>query len=546
MTLVADDRCVLCTPGRPPRHRLTLCSACPATHGPRILSTLSILLGYLIPRASLGVNRAIVTAAPTLQGRLEMLAELTAGHRYRGPRPRLADLDRELASLHLSGVSERVATTHPRRARPTCGHVDRIVAGIVHDARYCEYCWRRTPQTRRPCVRCGLLDHTNRDGLCKACRAADAIEDLFGRDLERRRPDQLPLRVHLRASRPPYILRVIKSRDVWEKLERVVALPAPIGHDSIDALGNAAATAHIRSLLVSVGVLSARDEHAVKLQQWAHPQFRALPHRADELAITVFLRWNQARRRRGPNTTVTQAANDKRELRIILDFITFLNKRSQTITTATQADLDLWVTTASADAFRIRGFLRWFASSHTNRQLTPPAPERLDFRIGGSLGAQNEAVLLRAFTDHDLDPRLKLAIVLITVYGVRTHRVANLHVRDLRAKDRPQIRLGSAWLDLPPATASWIHDIKARPRRARRDSSEWLFAGYRHGRPISPSSLAATLRQLGLSPGRAHQASIANIISQVPPVVAARLLGVSPGTASEWHGLIANTRMALR
>ncbi len=342
MTRAVDDRCVLCTPGRPPRHRLTLCSACPATHGPRILSTLSILLGYLIPRASIGLSRAIVTAAPTMQARLESLAELTVGYRYQGLRPRLADLDRELARLRLPGVTERVATTHPPRARPTCGHAERIVAGIVHDARYCEYCWRREPQTKRPCVRCGLLDHANRDGLCKACRATDAIEDLFGRDLERRRPDLLQLREHLRASRPAYILRVIKSRDVWEKLERVIALPAPISHDSIDTLGTTAATAHIRSLLVSVGVLPDRDEHAVKLQQWAHTQFRALPHRADELAITVFLRWNQARRRRRPRTTVSQAANDKRELRLILAFIAFLNLRSQTITTATQADVDAW------------------------------------------------------------------------------------------------------------------------------------------------------------------------------------------------------------
>ncbi|MGG7465600.1 hypothetical protein [Plantibacter sp. YIM 135347] len=118
------------------------------------------------------------------------------------------------------------------------------------------------------------------------------------------------------------------------------------------------ATAHVRSLLVSVDVLPPRGEHAVKLQHWAHAQFRALPHRADELAVTVFVRWNQKRRRRGPRTTATQAANDRRELRIILAFIAFLNQRSRTVVTATQADLDAWMATASADAFRIRGFLR--------------------------------------------------------------------------------------------------------------------------------------------------------------------------------------------
>ena len=47
-------------------------------------------------------------------------------------------------------------------------------------------------------------------------------------------------------------------------------------------------------------------------------------------------------------------------------------------------------------------------------------------------------------------------------------------------------------------------------------------------------------------PSRAHQASSANIISQVPPVVAARLLGVALSTAADWHGLIANTRTSMR
>jgi len=546
VTADADERCVLCTPGRPSRERLTLCTECPRVHGPRILSTLSTLLGYLVPHASVGLSRAIVTASPSMLSRLELLAELTAGHRYRGPRPRLQALDDELAALGLPRVVDRVTAAHLKGARPTCGHPGRVVAGIVHDRRFCEYCWRRAPQTRRACVRCGRLDHTNRDALCKTCRAADAIEVLFGPDLTRRRPDLLPLRAHLLRSRPQYILLMTKTRDVWGKLERVIALPAPLSHDSIDTLGTTAATAHVRSLLVSVGVIPARDEHAVQLQQWAHARFRALPHRADELAVTTFLRWNQTRRRRGSTTTVTQAANDKRELRIILAFIAFLNQRSRTVVTATQADLDAWVATASADAFRIRGFLRWCASSRTNRHLIPPTKERLSFQIGGSLGVQNEDALHRAFTDPDLDPRLKLAIVLITVYGIRTHRIASLHLRDLRAKPRPQVRFGRDWLELPPSSESWVDAALTGPRRARRDTGEWLFPGYRYGRPLSPSSLAATLRELGLSPGRAHQASIANIISQVPPVVAARLLGVSPDTASEWHNLIANTRMAMR
>lgn len=546
MTTDADQRCVLCTPGRPPRQRLTLCIECPRIHGPRILSTLSTLVGYLIPHASLGLGRAIVNAAPTAFARLELLAELTAGHRYRGPRPGLQSLDHELSALGLPRVSERVAAAHPLRSSPTCAHPDRTVAGIVHDARYCEYCWRRAPQTRRPCVRCGRLDHTNRDGLCKPCRAADAIERLFGPNVERRRPELLPLQAHLHASRPQYILQAIKAGGVWGTLERLIALPAPLTHESIDTLATPAATAHVRSLLVSVGVLPARDEHAAKLQRWAQAHLSALPHRADQLAVTVFIRWNQTRRRRGPHTTVTQAANDKRELRIVLDFIHFLNQRSQTIATATQTDLDLWMTTAATDSFRIRGFVRCCASSRINRYLIPPTKERHSFQIGGSLGAENEAALHKAFTDASLDPRIKLAIVLIIVYGIRTHRIVNLRLRDLSSDGRHRVRLGRDWLELPPAVAPQIRTIHANASLAHHSADAWLFPGYRHGRPLSPSTLAANLRQLGISPARAHQASTANIISQVPPIVVARLLGVSPSTASDWHSLIANTRTAIR
>lgn len=51
------------------------------------------------------------------------------------------------------------------------------------------------------------------------------------------------------------------------------------------------------------------------------------------------------------------------------------------------------------------------------------------------------------------------------------------------------------------------------------------------------TSLAARLKKLGVEPAVAHQASSAAIITQVPPAVAARILGISITTASNWHKL---------
>ena len=52
-----------------------------------------------------------------------------------------------------------------------------------------------------------------------------------------------------------------------------------------------------------------------------------------------------------------------------------------------------------------------------------------------------------------------------------------------------------------------------------------------------PASLATKLRAIGVSPRQAHQAAAASLITQVPPAVIARLLGVSLTTAAAWYAL---------
>lgn len=89
--------------------------------------------------------------------------------------------------------------------------------------------------------------------------------------------------------------------------------------------------------------------------------------------------------------------------------------------------------------------------------------------------------------------------------------------------------------------AEILADVPIRHRVGgdRRDDT-WLFSCYRHDVHIVPSSLAAALRGLGVSPARAHQASAAAMITQVPPAVVARLLGMSVRTAAQWHAIAAS------
>jgi hypothetical protein len=67
-----------------------------------------------------------------------------------------------------------------------------------------------------------------------------------------------------------------------------------------------------------------------------------------------------------------------------------------------------------------------------------------------------------------------------------------------------------------------------------------LFPGYRHGDHPLLSSLTAKLRA-SVSRLLAHQVATAAIITQVPPAVVARLVGVSISAAAQWHYLGAST-----
>ncbi|PVE14620.1 hypothetical protein DDA93_15845 [Arthrobacter sp. Bz4] len=395
-------------------------------------------------------------------------------------------------------------------------------------------------------MRCNELDHLNRPGLCKRCRATDAINELFSEVVLLRRPELLPVRNHLMAADGHYLLQLIKSRKTWRVLSTVVSLPDTARHEDLDQLGAARSVNQVRSLLVDLGALPERDEYLHRLQKWTTDQIAAIPHSADQLALQQFVRWcHQRRPRKGP-TTNTQAANDKRELRLIFSLLSHLNAAEQTASTATQEHLDAWAVNAPRDAFRVRGFIRWCAKTGTNRFLTPPDYPRLSFRIGGSLGPGNESALQSALSDQNHDPRMALALLLNVVYGIRVHRIVALQLADLSITDGiASIQLGSVRLDLPAAATAWVDVILAGRIDKRRfggaaHDETWIFPGYRHGNHQLASSLAARLRKLGVEPAVAHQASSAAIITQVPPAVAARILGISITTASNWHKLTGN------
>ena len=222
------------------------------------------------------------------------------------------------------------------------------------------------------------------------------------------------------------------------------------------------------------------------------------------------------------------------------------NEQGATTAQANQAMLDQWTLAATA-AFRARRFLMWCDHIGINRALVPPPYARAGVGSGGAVTPGNEGALRRAMSPgSEMSSRMRLAVLLNVVYAIRVHRIAALRRDTLRIVDgQPVIRLGSIDLELPLDSLEWLESIAGGVTMRRRfggsdQDGGWVFPGYRHGQHMVPSSLAAKLRALGVTPMNAHQASTAAIVSQVPPAVVSRLLGVSVRTATKWHEAAGN------
>jgi integrase len=426
-------------------------------------------------------------------------------------------------------------------APATCVHGGKAVA-VLPTGRYCDWCYRNAPEFLCPCNRCGAEDHLNRDQLCRECRASDAIDAVFNEATLHAQPKLKALRDHLRLADARYVLLFRRRSNAWKLISQVAALRKTVTHAHLDSMGTPRSVSQVRSLLVHLEVLEERDEYVVAFERVAATELAKLTHRSDRLALELFIRWRQQRRRSAGPLTSTQASNDRNELRLLVSLISAFNADGDSVATGRQQTLDRW-TRDTLSPFRARRFLTWCRITGINKNLTPPPYRRTEFSLGGTSTEANETALKLMLTEERHAPRIRLAVLLTVVYGIRAHRIAALRRDSFRiVNGTAVIVLGTIDLTLPAAATPWVEEIlrdvpiKHRVGGSRRDDT-WLFPGYRHGDHMLPSSLTVKLRALGVSPARAHQVATAAIITQVPPAVVARLLGVSVSTAAEWHYL---------
>lgn len=153
--------------------------------------------------------------------------------------------------------------------------------------------------------------------------------------------------------------------------------------------------------------------------------------------------------------------------------------------------------------------------------------------------------------DLQVAPATRLSAALILLFGVRPHQITGLRLADVdRHGAKIHIRFGSEPLLLPEKIAELAAEV-CQERRASRmisvaEDDEWLLPGTRPGYALSPAALTKRLRLIGVSPQPARTGAMVSLAQELPPVILARLTGLSITNAIRWTEAVAasNARYA--
>jgi hypothetical protein len=361
------------------------------------------------------------------------------------------------------------------------------------------------------------------------------VDDLLGTDSAGQwRPLAAALK---RVASPVYLLRWLSDRPTGQLLRRLAAEARPISHRLLDDLLARAEVHYLRRILVRAGILPG---------PWLDQRLaQCLPGHAQ--LVRPFARWfllHRAGRTAQARGYTPQASYKLRShLLAVREFLAWLDSRGLDLRTASQADIDAWLTTGpKSRRYRVRGFLDRARQRGSAGELSIPGRSARYQPLRPLPDDQVWTQLRRCLHDPNVPLDVRVAGALILLFGTTVTRLVRLNVDAVVVGDgQVHLRLGRAPLLLPPpvdelatglAQAPVEHSAFAEPF----GPSRRLFPGRAPGHPIRAPALRARLARNGITPVPGRHAAILALVTDLPTPVVADLLGVSHKTAIRWAG----------
>ena len=458
-------------------------------------------------------------------------------------------VDCSICGRHAPGVIS-TATGQPwcyacskRRARCVgCGAI-RLVRGGKLAAPLCATCTRPDPSFWHTCPGCG--EHTvHRRRTCGRCALRQRLEQLLGCDEDGGiHPRLRALHEHLAGhERPDTVLTWLNKDNASAILGELATGQRPLTHAGLDELPDSKPLQHLRSVLVAVGALPARDEQMTRLENWITATITVREDADERQLLHRYATWHVLRRLRRrvreASTTNGQAIAARRKITAAIALLDWLETQDRTLATAGQGDLDTWLASGTRSATDAGNFVRWARK----QKLT-----RLEFaatRWHGPTGVIDTETrwsqARRLLHDDTLQPEGRVAGLLVLLYAQTAAAISRLtldHVQTSNSETR--LRLGREPVTLPEPVDALVREL-VNTRRGHavlgdQGTSRWLFPGGRPGHPISAARLAERLRELGIQAGPSRSAALFQLATDLPAAMLARMLGIHIAVAATWQ-----------
>lgn len=479
-------------------------------------------------------------------------------------RARCHECSRQKESCALCGTQDRAATRNDqgiaicgrcsRKPEPCsdCGR-HRIVVGRAQGKPLCDYCYPKDPVSFRDCGRCGRHENLQVADLCQRCAANDELERLVPLEVRANSPVAQAIHDLCLDAKPQSVLAARRNSSMG-LLRSVMDSQVIPTHEFLDDAGADQATRAVRSLLVDAGLLPYRDNNLARFEEWIIRTAQRITDPQQRAAFVQFARWRHVRELRKRTSPVHSSltTSRRRELRLVMELLEWLQHQNRVLVSLTQSDVDRWRASGSAERHRVKPFLAW---AHANGMVRSIEILR---KPGSALDVAGTPVDERVHLLHGiLDPgctlpvAVRFASALVLLFGAGPQQIVELRVSDISAIDeRVYLKLGNEPLLLPDALvdlAIGTQQNRKAPRLfAPTRDTDWLFPGIRTGYPLAASTLIGSMKLLGVSASRGRTGAMAALAQELPPAILARLTGNSTATAVRWSNAVAasNARYA--
>jgi hypothetical protein len=435
-----------------------------------------------------------------------------------------------------------------------CGAFEPIYAG-TRDAPLCARCCNPDPGFWNRCPVCEQTWQL-RTSACQRCSLSRSIADLLSDGTGRVSQDLAPLHHALTAVERPatvqdWLTRRPQARALLSDLGRD---QRPLTHEVLDEMPAGKTVAHLRSVLVAVGALPARDERLLKLERWIAGLLQARDDPQQQQRILHgYAIWHLLRRLRqrlgsaarpagiAGHTSPREYDNVRRHVLAAVNLMDLLAGHGLTLATLNQAHLDTWLACRRFTYPKeTRHFIRWAAArKHAHGLAVTEERRRTTARVPHDTERRWDDAR-RLLHDSSLRLHDRVAGLLVLLYAQSLPDIASLTTGHIRGNGTEvTIMLGTVPVTLPGPMASLVRQLAAtQPGHAtigRPDTGPWLFPGGRPGHPLDARRIGERLKNIGLHPRHDRTTALFTLAAELPAAILARTPGISIPVAAEWQ-----------